>query len=101
MNKTTVNPLDLPPASENAPTGNPLVNNDMSLIGHVPVTLTALVGSVSISIDKLFALKKGEVLEMNESLDMPITLQLNGKSVARGELVAVEDNFGIRITELT
>ena len=101
MNKTTVNPLDLPPASENAPTGYPLVNNDMSLIGHVPVTLTALVGSVSISIDKLFALKKGEVLEMNESLDMPITLQLNGKSVARGELVAVEDNFGIRITELT
>lgn len=101
MNKKTVNPLDLPPASENAPTGNPLVNKDMSLIGHVPVTLTALVGSVSISIDKLFALKKGEVLEMNESLDMPITLQLNGKSVARGELVAVEDNFGIRITELT
>ncbi len=101
MNKKTVNPLDLPSASEGVPTGNPLVSKDMSLIGHVPVTLTALLGSVSISIDKLFALKKGEVLEMNESLDMPITLQLNGKSVARGELVAVEDNFGIRITELT
>ncbi len=101
MNKKTVNPLDLPSASESAPTGNPLVSKDMSLIGHVPVTLTALIGSVSISIDKLFALKKGEVLEMNESLDMPITLQLNGKSVARGELVAVEENFGIRITELT
>lgn len=101
MNKTPVTPIDLPQAPDSAPTGNPLVNKDMSLVGHVPVTLTALIGSVSISIEKLFALKNGEVLEMNESLDMPITLQLNGKSVARGELVAVEDNFGIRITELT
>ena len=101
MNKTPVTPIDLPLASDVASSGSPLISKDMSLIGHVPVTLTALIGSVSISIDKLFALKKGEVLEMNESLDMPITLQLNGKSVARGELVVVEDNFGIRITELT
>jgi flagellar motor switch protein FliN len=100
MNKTPVNKIDLPVAQEPAPVGNPLINKDMSLIGHVPVTLTALIGTVSISIDKLFSLKKGEVIEMNESLDMPVTLQLNGKSVARGELVAVEDNFGIRITEL-
>lgn len=100
MNKTSVNSIDLPDANENAPTGSPVINKDMSLVGHVPVTLTALIGSVSISIEKLFSLKKGEVLEMNESLDMPITLQLNGKPVARGELVAVEDNFGIRITEL-
>jgi len=71
------------------------------LVGHVPVTVTALIGIVFIGIEKLLAPQKGEVLEMNESLDMPITLQLNGKSVARGELVAVEDNFGIRITELT
>ena len=101
MNTTKFNPLDLPEASESVPTGNPLVSKDMSLVGHVPVTLTAMLGTISISIDRLFSLKKGEVLEMNESLDMPITLQLNGKSVARGELVAVEDNFGIRITELT
>ena len=100
MNKTSVNSIDLPDASENAPTGSPVINKDISLVGHVPVTLTAMIGSVSISIEKLFSLKKGEVLEMNESLDMPITLQLNGKPVARGELVAVEDNFGIRITEL-
>jgi flagellar motor switch protein FliN len=101
MNKKPVNPIDLPAAPESVPVGNSLISKDMSLVGHVPVTLTALIGSVSISIEKLFALKKGEVIEMNESLDTPVTLQLNGKSVARGELVAVEDNFGIRITELT
>ena len=66
MNKTPVNPIDLPVAPENAPTGNNLINKDMSLVGHVPVSLTAIIGTVSISIERLFSLKKGEVLEMNE-----------------------------------
>lgn len=101
MSRTAVNPIDLPDAPDNAPVGANLLNKDMSLVGHVSVTLTALVGSVSLSIEQLFAMKKGEVLSMNESFDTPVTLLLNGKAVARGELVAVEDNFGIRITELS
>lgn len=101
MNKTPVNPIDLPEAGTSAPTGSNLLNKDMHLVGHVPITLTALIGSVSITIEQLFAMKKGEVLSMNETLDAPITLMLNDKPVARGELVAVEENFGIRITELS
>jgi flagellar motor switch protein FliN len=101
MNKTPINPIHLPEAGAATTSGNNLLNKDMKLVGHVPITLTALIGSVSINIDQLFALKKGEVLSMNESLDAPITLLLNDKPVARGELVAVEDNFGIRITELS
>lgn len=101
MNKTSVHHIDLGDAPDSNPSGAPLVAKDMSLIGHVPVSLTALIGSISLTVEQLFALKKGEVLAMNESLDAPITLQLNGKAVARGELVAVEDHFGIRITELS
>jgi flagellar motor switch protein FliN/FliY len=101
MTKTSVYPIDLAPAPDGNPTGAALLDRDMSLVGHVPVSLTALVGSVTLSIEQLFALKAGEVLPMNEALDAPVTLQLNGKAVARGELVAVEDHFGIRVTELT
>jgi len=101
MSKTPVSSIELPTAPEDSPVGAALVSKDMSLVGHVPVSLTALIGSVSLSIEQLFALKKGEVLSMNESLDAPVTLLLNDKPVARGELVAVEDNFGIRITELS
>ena len=53
------------------------------------------------TIDHLFALREGEVLTMNEDLNAPVTLLLNGKAVARGELVAVDECFGIRITELS
>jgi flagellar motor switch protein FliN/FliY len=99
MTKTPVSTIDLAAAPESAPTGAALVAKDMNLVGHVPVALTVLVGTVSMSIEELFALKQGQVLPMNESLDAPVTLQLNGKAVARGELVAVDDCFGIRITE--
>jgi flagellar motor switch protein FliN/FliY len=101
MNKTPVNPIDLREAGPGSPSGSNLVSKDMNLVGHVPITLTARIGSVSINIEQLFALKKGEVLSMNETLDAPITLLLNDRPVARGELVAVEENFGIRITELS
>jgi len=101
MNKTPMSPIDLPEAGASSTSGSNLLSKDMNLVGHVPITLTALIGSVSINIEQLFALKKGEVLSMNETLDAPITLLLNDKPVARGELVAVEENFGIRITEIS
>ena len=101
MNKIAVSEIDLAFAPDNAPSGLKLLDANMNLVGHVPVMLSALVGSIGLTLEQLFALKKGEVMAMNESLDTPVTLLLNGKPVARGELVAVEDNFGIRITELS
>ena len=98
--KKDVSRVQAPEAPANTPEGAPLVSKDIALVGHVPVTMTALVGTVSLTVEKLFALRKGEVLAMNESVDAPVTLLLNGKAVARGELVAVDDNLGVRITEL-
>jgi len=73
---------------------------DISLVGHVQVSLTAQVGTVSMSIEQLFGLKSGDVVSMNELLEAPLTLMLNGRAVARGELLAVDDHFGVRILEL-
>lgn len=73
---------------------------DIGLVGHVQVSLTAQVGTVSMSIEQLFGLKSGDVVSMNELLEAPLTLMLNGRAVARGELLAVDDHFGVRILEL-
>lgn len=102
MDTTTVHAIEFPealplPSASDAP----VVVKDLSLVGHLPVSLSAVVGTVSMTIDHLFALREGEVLTMNEDLDAPVTLLLNGKAVARGELVAVDECFGIRITELS
>lgn len=101
MNPTAIHAIDFPEAPAAQPAGPAVIARDMHLIGHLPVSLTAVVGTVSLTVERLFSLRKGEVLAMNEGLDAPVILQLNGKAIARGELVAVEDMFGIRITELS
>ena len=77
-----------------------LVNNDVGLVGHVQVSLAAQVGTITMSIERLFGLKSGDVISMNELLEAPLTLMLNGRPVARAELLAVDDHFGVRILEL-
>ena len=77
-----------------------IARQDISMIGHVQVALAAQVGTVTMSIDTLFGLKSGDVVSMNELLEAPLTLMLNGRAVARGELLAVDDHFGVRIREL-
>ncbi|MBV9232868.1 MAG: FliM/FliN family flagellar motor switch protein, partial [Candidatus Eremiobacteraeota bacterium] len=42
----------------------------------------------------------GSVVELDRSIDGPVTLLVNDRPIARGEIVAVEENFGLRITEL-
>ncbi|GAB2617243.1 FliM/FliN family flagellar motor switch protein [Novilysobacter erysipheiresistens] len=87
-------------ANEPDAPGEAITSKDISLIGHVQVSLAAQVGTVTMSIDRLFGLKEGEVVSMNELLEAPMTLMLNGRAVARGELLAVDDHFGVRILEL-
>lgn len=86
------------PQAEAAQASSPV--QDISLIGHVQVQLAAQVGTATMSVERLFALKAGDIVGMNEALEAPVTLMLNGRAVARGELLAVDDHFGVRILEL-
>lgn len=88
------------PAAEAITTIASTVAKDISLIGHVQVAMTAQVGTVTMSVERLFSLAAGDVVTMNELLEAPLTLMLNDKPVARGELLAVDDHFGIRILEV-
>lgn len=84
-----------------APTGTePLVQRDLSLFGHVNVRVTAEIGHAELSIEKLLGSKSGDVISLVQTVETPITLLVNGKAVARGQLVAVDDNFGVQITEI-
>jgi flagellar motor switch protein FliN/FliY len=81
-------------------TGRTAVLDDIAMISHVRVDLSAQIGTTSLTVEKLFGLKAGDVIAMNESLDAPVTILLNGRAVAQGELLAIEDHYGIRILEL-
>ena len=79
---------------------SPLVSRDLNLVGHINVSVTAKIGSANITIDKLFSMKSGEVLTLQESLDSPVLLLVDGKTIARGQLVAVGENFGVEIIDV-
>lgn len=90
-------PGDAPPANDKAA---PRAIN-AKLIDAVEVTLEGFLGSAHVTIAELTALREGTVLPLDAALNAAVELRLNGVAVARGELVAVGDNFAVRLTEIT
>lgn len=77
-----------------------LISADSSLLKEVEVTLQARLGELVMPVAELMELREGSVLALAVQLDDPIELLLNDALVARGEIVAVDDRFGIRIVEI-
>jgi len=84
------------PAAES----EPLIPADSSLLRDVEVTLQARLGQIVMPISELMALRAESVLRLDTRLNEPVDVFLNDTLVARGEIVAVDDMFGIRIVEL-
>jgi len=80
--------------------GPAVVKRDLAMLGHVPVHLEVVLGKTKATIEELFALKAGSSLTLDTELDAPVALQLNGKTIAKGHLVALEDHFGFKIVEI-
>ena len=66
----------------------------------VKARLQVSVGELEISIGELLAARESQVFVLDRAVDQPVDLLIEGKVVARAELVAVEGRFGLRITEL-
>lgn len=81
-------------------TGAPLLSAGSPLLGDVAVTLQARLGSVEMTVADLLALRAGSVLELKTKLSDPVELYLNDALIALGEIVAVDDKFGLRIIEI-
>ena len=73
---------------------------DEKLFGDVRVELEARLGKTELSVDALMALKAGSVVTLETGLADMVDLYVNNACVARGEIVAVGDQFGVRITHL-
>lgn len=72
-----------------------------NLLLDVELELSAILGETDITLQKTLDITKGSIIELdNKTLD-PIKLLANGKEVARGEVVIIEDNFGLRITNIS
>lgn len=76
------------------------VRANIDVILDVPVTLSLEVGRVQMSVGKLLRLSQGSVVELDRGAGEPLDVFVNGALVAHGEIVIVNDKFGIRLTDV-
>jgi len=77
-----------------------LETGNLGIIKDVKIKLEVVVGDAEMTVDELLNLGKGSVVKLTRSTKTPVDLLVDGKIVARGHLVAADDNFGIQISEL-
>jgi flagellar motor switch protein FliN/FliY len=73
---------------------------DLSLVLDVPVELAVEVGRTTMTIRETLAITPGTIIALNRMAGEPVDLLVNGRRIARGEVVAVDEEFGLRITEV-
>ena len=71
------------------------------LIMDVPLEVTVELGRSNKSIKEILDFSPGTIIELNKLAGEPVDVLVNGKFVAKGEVVVIEENFGIRITEIS
>jgi flagellar motor switch protein FliN len=82
------------------PTGGDSANNDINMILDIPVQLTVELGRKRIAIKNILQLAQGSVIELETLAGEPMDVLVNGYLIAQGEVVVVNDKFGIRLTDI-
>ncbi len=73
---------------------------NMDMILDIPVTVSVELGKTRILINELLSLGQGSVVELNKLAGEPMEIMVNGKLIARGEVVVVNEKFGVRLTDI-
>jgi len=73
---------------------------DLTRLTEVTVELTVEVGRTRMSLGETMSLGQGSVVTLDRLADKPVDLLVNGRPIARGEVVVIDEQFGLRITEV-
>ncbi|QEW08465.1 flagellar motor switch protein FliN [Nitrincola iocasae] len=79
---------------------SPVNDAKLDVILDIPVKLTVEVGGTEIAIRNLLQLNQGSVLELSRVAGEPLDVKVNGTLIAHGEVVVVNDHYGIRLTDV-
>ena len=87
-------------ATATRPAPRTAIRNGLDLLRDVNMDVTAQIGSTRMTISELLALNEGAVVELDRAAGAPADLLVNGHLIARGEVVVIDENFALRITEI-
>lgn len=77
------------------------LNKNLDILMDIKLQMTVELGRTELPIKKVLELTRGSIIELEKVAGEPVELYANGKLVAHGEVVVIEDNFGLRITSIT
>jgi flagellar motor switch protein FliN/FliY len=80
-------------------TGMPF-DGDLRRLSAVPVDLTVEMGRTRMTVGETLELRQGSIITLNRMAGEPVDLLVNGTPIARGEVVVIDEQFGLRVTEM-
>ncbi|MDR2137758.1 MAG: flagellar motor switch phosphatase FliY [Synergistaceae bacterium] len=92
-----VHPAEFTPLISKGPTGG---GGNIDLIADIPVRVTVELGKTRKNISEILTMSTGSVIELDKMAGEPVDVLVNGKLIAKGEVVVIDENFGVRITEV-
>ncbi len=92
--------IELAELPATTPGGPALMAGNLQLLQGVKVGLTVKVGEIHTTLGELMALQQQSIMKIDRPVEAPVDVLLDGKVVARGQLVVVDDNFGVCVTEI-
>jgi flagellar motor switch protein FliN len=104
-------PVQVPPPVPSAPPAPPTPasfpsaaprsgRRSLEVLANVEMTVTVELGRTRMPVRQLLALSPGSVIELNRSANTPVDVFVNGTLFARAEVVVIDDEFGVRITDI-
>lgn len=73
---------------------------DLDLLGDVDLEVTVQLGSVVLTVRELLSVQEGSVLELDRAAGAAVDVMVNGRLIARGDVVVIDEELGVRITEI-
>jgi flagellar motor switch protein FliN/FliY len=98
--QTTVDSVAPAKFANFSPDSGAVAGNDINMILDIPVQLTVELGRTRIPIKHILQLAQGSVVELEAMAGEPMDVLVNGYLIAQGEVVVVNDKFGIRLTDI-
>ena len=82
--------------------GEPIGNGkcDLDIILDIPLNITVELGKVRMPVNELLQLGQGSIIELSKQVGEPLDIYVNNKLVAKGEVVILDEKFGIRVADI-
>ncbi len=96
----TVKPLQFGSLDGDGSFGDEQDSGNLNLVMGVDLNVTVEIGRARKQVKEILALRQGSIVELDKQAGAPVDILVNGKLIARGDVVVIDDNFGVRITEI-